>query len=84
MPNLLLLNLPHNASNRELQVWVESRGVEADSIHMNRNVVVGMSTALVELKDGVDIHEAVSILNGKRMRNLIILATEPGTTVRRG
>lgn len=83
MSNLLLLNLPHNLSNPQLHSWVESCGVETDSIRVNRNLVVGMSTALVELRDGIDIHEAVSILNGKRMRNQIILATEPDARLKR-
>lgn len=75
MSNLLLVNLPHNASSRELHVWVESRGIDTNSIRMTPNVLAGMCTAVVELKDGTDIHEAISVLNGKKMRTRIVLAT---------
>jgi hypothetical protein len=75
MPSLLLANLPHNASNRELHEWVESRGINTNSIRMIPNLLAGMSTALVELKEGTDTLEAISILNGKRMRTQIVLAT---------
>ena len=34
-----------------------------------------MSSAVVELKDGTDIHEAISILNGKKMRTQIVFVT---------
>jgi len=75
MSNVLLLNLPHNASSRELHVWVGSRGIDTNLIRMIPNVLTGMSSAVVELKDGTDIHEAISILNGKKMRTQIVLVT---------
>jgi len=75
MSNLLLVNLPPNASNRELHGWMESRGIDTNSIRMIPNILAGMSTAVAELKDGTDINEAIAILNGKKMRTQIVLVT---------
>ena len=85
MATLLLVNLPYNASDRELREWIESRGIQTDTILITRCPVMEMSivfgktpaaSGLIELKDGMEIQEAISILNGKRMRNQIILAKE--------
>ena len=78
MSNLLLANLPYNASDRELREWIESRGIETRSIRIIRDVVTGTSAAFgrVELKDSFGVKEAISILDGKRMRNQIVLASE--------
>ncbi len=78
MSNLLLANLPYNATDRELREWIESRGIETRSIRIIRDVVAGVSPAFgrVELKDSIGIKEVISILDGKRMRNQIVLAKE--------
>ena len=78
MSKLFLVNIPYNCSERELQEWVESRGFETRSIRIVRDLVAGVSPAFgyVELQDDTQTHEAIDILNGKRMRNQTILVKE--------
>jgi RNA recognition motif-containing protein len=78
MSKLFFVNIPYNCSDRELQEWVESRGIETRSIRIVRDLVAGVSPAFgyVELKDETRIQEAINILNGKRMRNQTILVKE--------
>src|SRR5215471_11882923 len=78
MSKLFFVNIPYNCSDRELQEWVESRGIATQSIRIVRDLVAGVSPAFgyVELKDDSQIQEAISILNGKRMRNQTILVKE--------
>jgi RNA recognition motif-containing protein len=78
MSKLFFVNIPYNCSDRELQEWVESRGIETRSIRIVRDLVAGVSPAFgyVELKDDSRTQEAIEILNGKRMRNQTILVKE--------
>jgi RNA recognition motif-containing protein len=78
MSKLFFVNIPYNCSDRELQEWVESRGIETRSIRIVRDLVAGVSPAFgyVELKDESRVQEAIDILNGKRMRNQTILVKE--------
>src|SRR5438552_9169090 len=78
MSKLFLVNIPYNCSDRELQEWVESRGINTRSIRIVRDLVAGVSPAFgyVELKDDSQIQEAISVLNGKRMRNQTITVKE--------
>lgn len=78
MSKLFFVNVPYNCSDRELKEWVESRGIETRSIRIVRDLVSGVSPAFgyVELKDDTQIHEAISVLNGKKMRNQIIQVKE--------
>jgi RNA recognition motif-containing protein len=78
MSKLFLVNIPYNCSDQELQEWVESRGIETRSIRIVRDLVAGVSPAFgyVELKDESKAQEAITFLNGKRMRNQTILVKE--------
>jgi RNA recognition motif-containing protein len=78
MSKLFFVNIPYNCSDRELQEWVESRGIETKSIRIVRDLVAGVSPAFgyVELKDSTRVQEAIAVLNGKRMRNQTILVKE--------
>ena len=78
MSNLLLINLPYHASNREIQEWIESRGIGTKSTRIVRKLVTGVFAAFghVELNGSVELQEAISILDGKRMRNQTVLAKE--------
>ncbi|HYR42993.1 MAG TPA: RNA-binding protein, partial [Terriglobia bacterium] len=78
MSKLFFVNIPYNCSDRELQEWVESGGFETRSIRIVRDLVAGVSPAFgyVQLRDDTQMHEAINILNGKRMRNQIILVKE--------
>ncbi len=77
MSKLYLANIPYNCSERELQEWVESRGFEVRSLRIIRDLVSGVSPAFgyVDLKDESKLEEAISLLNGKRMRNSTIRVT---------
>ena len=68
------MNLPHNCSDRELKDWMESRGIETTSIRIIRDLVAGVSPAFAyaDLKDEGRLLEAVSVLDGKKMRNQTI------------
>jgi RNA recognition motif-containing protein len=76
MSNLLLINLPYNASDREIREWVESRDIHIKSIRIVRDQVTRTSPAFghVELKSGIELQEAIVILDGKRLRNQVIQA----------
>ena len=78
MSQLLLVNLPYNASDREIREWIESRGIGTKSIRIVRDQVAGVSPAFghIELKGDVELNEAISILDGKRMRNQTVQAKE--------
>ena len=89
MSKLFFVNIPYNCSDRELQEFVESRGIETRSIRIVRDLVAGVSPAFgyVELQDDTRIPEAITVLNGKKMRNQIILVKEAqvqSTSVGRG
>jgi RNA recognition motif-containing protein len=78
MSKLFFVNIPYNCSDRELQEWVESRGIQTRSIRIVRDLVAGVSPAFgyVELQDEARLQEAVTILNGKKMRNQTIHVKE--------
>jgi RNA recognition motif-containing protein len=83
MSNLLLLNLPYNATDREIREWIESRGIGTKTIRVVRDLVPGASPSFghVELKSRIALKEAISILDGKKMRNQTIRAkTDPAYT----
>jgi RNA recognition motif-containing protein len=83
MTRLFLINIPYNCSDRELQDWVESRGIQTRSIRIVRDLVSGVSPAFgyVELKDSSELKEAIVILNGKKMRNQTVTVKEAQTSV---
>jgi RNA recognition motif-containing protein len=78
MSKLFFVNIPYNCSDHELQEWVESRGIQTRSIRIVRDLVAGVSPAFgyVELQDDSQMQQAVSVLNGKRMRNQTIHVKE--------
>ena len=78
MSKLFFVNIPYNCSDRELQEWVESRGFKTRSIRIVRDLVAGVSPAFgyVELQDDTQTHEAIHVLNGKKMRNQTIFVKE--------
>ena len=83
MPKLFFINIPYNCSDRELQEWVESRGIQTRSIRIVRDLVAGVSPAFgyVELMDDSEIKEAIAVLNGKKMRTQTILVKEAQTSI---
>ena len=77
---LYFINVPYNCSDKELQEWIESRGIATKSIRMIRDLVAHVSPAFayVELEDESRARDAISILNGKQLRNQFIQVKEAG------
>jgi len=78
MTRLFLVNIPYNCTDRELQEFVEARGIVTRSIRIVRDLVAGISPAFgyVELKDETQIKDAIGILNGKKMRSQTVTVKE--------
>jgi RNA recognition motif-containing protein len=78
MSRLFLVNIPYNCTDRELQEFVEARGIVTRSVRIVRDLVAGVSPAFgyVELKDESQINEAIGILNGKKMRSQTVMVKE--------
>src|SRR5437762_14370438 len=43
MPKLFLVNIPYNYSERELQEWLESRGLQTRSLRIVHDLMPGLS-----------------------------------------
>ena len=71
---LFLMNIPYNCSDRELQAWIQSAGVEVESVRSIQDLVSGASPAFAYavLRDHKQVEEAIAALNGKRIRNQVI------------
>ena len=82
MPKLFLSNIPYNCSDRELQDWVESRGIQTLSIRIVRDLVSGVSPAFgyVELKESSGLQDAIAVLNGKNIHNQTVIVKEARTS----
>ena len=82
MPSqLLFTNVPYNCSERELREWIESRGIATRSIRIILDLVSGVSPAFAyaDLKDDAQVQEAVSLLDGKRIRNQTVTVSQAPT-----
>jgi RNA recognition motif-containing protein len=81
MARLYIGNLPHLASEHELQTWIESHGFKVDAVQVIKDLDTGASRgfAFVELPEVLDPQEAVNALNGQKMEghNLRISAARP-------
>jgi len=78
---LFFINVPYNCSDCELKEWIESRGIETLAIRIIPDLVSGASPsfAYASLKNEAQIEEAVSALNGQKMRNQIITVRQAAT-----
>ena len=85
MSKLFLINIPYNCSDRELQDWVESSGIQTRSVRIVRDLVAGVSPAFgyVELRDSSEIWDAIAVLNGKKIRNQTVIVKEARTAAAR-
>ena len=72
---LLFMNIPYNCSQDELMGWIEARGIQTESIRIIYDAVAGVSPAFAyaNLKDQMQLSEAVSILDGKQLRNQTVI-----------
>ena len=66
---LFFTNVPYNCSDVELHEWIESRGIEIESIRLVRDLVAGVSPAFAyaALRDDTRLQEAIGILSGKKL-----------------
>jgi len=78
MPKLFVGNIPHAASDGELQQWVESQGFQVESVQIIRDRSTGQSRGFgfVELPDGAKVREAIASLNGQRMNGRVLTVNE--------
>jgi cold-inducible RNA-binding protein len=78
MPKLFVGNLPHASSNLELRYWVESRGFRVESVEIIVDRETGRSRGFgfVTIGETVNIHTAISMLNGQRMDGRILTVNE--------
>jgi RNA recognition motif-containing protein len=89
MARLYVGNLPHTASEYELQVWIESQGFKVETVQVIKDLNTGESRgfAFAELPEVINAQEAVEVLNGKRMEGHDLRISEarplPFTTERR-
>jgi RNA recognition motif-containing protein len=74
MALLFFRNIPYNCSNRELRDWIESREIPVISVRIVHDLVAGVSPAFAyaALKNPTQLDEALTLLNGKKLRNQIV------------
>jgi hypothetical protein len=82
MSRLLLANLPHDCSEREIQEWIESRGYTVRTLRVVRDLVTGASPvfAYLTLTRKDDHSRALIDLNGQvvRGRRLVVKRVNAG------
>jgi hypothetical protein len=63
-----------NCSNRELKDWIESRGVQIESVHVHRDSISPAPSAFayVSLGDDADVSRCLAALDGQRIRSRIV------------
>jgi RNA recognition motif-containing protein len=78
MGTLFLTNVPHNCNDTELKEWVECSGIEVKRVRLVRDLVAGVSPsfAYVEIQEKMTVAEAVSKLDGHKIRERVILVRE--------
>ena len=78
MGTLFMVNVPHNCSDNELTIWVESSGIEVKKVRMIKDLVAGVSPsfAYVEISEKIPVADAVQKLNGHNIRERVIMVSE--------
>src|SRR5258708_3054865 len=81
MGTLFMVNVPHNCNDTELTEWVESSGIAVRQVRLIRDLVAGVSPsfAYVDIEEKVPVAEAVEKLNGRHIRERVILVSEART-----
>jgi len=81
MARFYIGNLPHGATEVELQAWLEEKGFRVESVQVIRDLETGASRGFgfAELPEVVRAKEAVDKLNGERMegQNLRVSEARP-------
>ena len=75
---MFLISIPNSCSDRELEKWVKSHGFESRSVRTVRDLVVGTPLAFgyVELRDETQMREAITVLDGKKIRGQTVSVRE--------
>jgi RNA recognition motif-containing protein len=75
---LFMMNVPHNCTESELKDWVESAGIEVNSVRLIRDLVAGVSPAFayVDICEGATIADAVEKLNGHIIGNRVLIVSQ--------
>ena len=78
MSTLFMMNVPHNCTESELQVWVEAAGIKVKSVRLIRDLVAGVSPAFayVDISEQAAIAEAVEKLNGHIIGNRVLIVSQ--------
>ena len=78
MVKLFVGNIPHAASDSELQQWVQSRGfqVEAVEIIYDKHTLKSRGFGFVTLGEKSNLQEAISRLNGQQMGGRVMTVNE--------
>ena len=78
MPKLFIGNIPHAASDEELQNWVETQGFQVESVQIIRDRSTGHSRGFgfVVIGENSKLKDAISILNGQRMNGRVLTVNE--------
>ena len=78
MATLFMTNVPHDCTENELTDWVESSGIGVKSVRVIRDTVAGVSPAFayVDIIDDMAINDAVNTLNGRNIRQRVILVSQ--------
>lgn len=76
MPEILLINLPHDCTQSELQDWVKAHGIKANSIRMVSDLEAGTAPAFahVEVRNAAQANSGAELLNGRTLRNHTVIA----------
>ena len=78
MSTLFMMNVPHNCTESELKDWVQSAGIEVNSVRLIRDLVAGVSPAFayVDISEGATIADAVEKLNGHIIGNRVLIVSQ--------
>jgi RNA recognition motif-containing protein len=87
MQKLFIGNIPHTSTERDLQQWVEAAGFSVENTEIMRDSSTGQPRGFgfVLLKEEWRIKDAVTALNGQKMRgrSLTVNETSPLSRARR-
>ena len=78
MARFYIGNLPHSATEVELQAWLEQQGFRVESVQVIRDLETGGSRGFgfAELPEVVRAKEAVDALNGQKMEGHNVRVSE--------
>ena len=78
MATLFMMNVPHNCTESELANWVQSSGIRVKGIRLIPDMVAGVSPqfAYVDIVEDLGIADAVAKLNGRSIRDRVILVSQ--------